>query len=303
MNDRRAFIMGFSGVQLPVRQGWRIRMPVLLALGFCLAMLLCGQAVESGSVEGQLMVNGEATALNYVYACQKPGFFDKSQLDSIVILSSMELPANALSDQFERLRLQRESGLVCLELTIDSGQNLISVSLRHSGFRVNPSGNSTHYVLEVDRFDDQVVAGNVYCTKEQEFAGATFRFDAKFHVSYYHEEKAPPPTAAEMETAAASPQAAVYRAYENAVQEGDLAGLKKLVTAEVAAMMSEDDAAEMMDMMKAFLPTEVNFLRLAVDGDSAELSLQGVLEGESVKGSGRFVRQKGEWRLEKVSWE
>ncbi|MBN2433184.1 MAG: hypothetical protein JXQ27_17070 [Acidobacteria bacterium] len=297
---RNGSILGCEGDSRAGRPPWVV---CLLALAVWLGSGLAALAVESGTVAGQLTVGGESTPLQYVYAFQKPGFFDKSKLDSIVILSNMGLPAAALDDPFERMRLQREGGLACVELTIDTEQDLISVSLRHANFKISPSGNSTDYVLELERFDGRGVAGKVHCKKEQEFADVVFRFDATFDVAYDREEEAATPATAAMEAAAASPQAAVYRAYEKAVQNGDLAALKKLVTDEVAAMMDDEKATEMMAMLKAFLPTDLTFLRLSVDGDSAELILQGLMEGEKTDGIGRFVRLQDEWRLAKVSWK
>jgi len=88
-------------------------------------------SAAANEAEGELSVNGKATALKYAYAYSKPSFFDKSRLDTVVILSNMALDEEALTDWTLRQKLEKTGTLRCVELTINTGGQVISRKLRH----------------------------------------------------------------------------------------------------------------------------------------------------------------------------
>jgi uncharacterized protein YgiM (DUF1202 family) len=134
----------------------------------------------ANEAEGELSVNGKATALKYAYAYSKPSFFDKSRLDTVVILSNMALDEEALTDWARRQKLEKSGTLRCVELTINTGGQVISRKLRHSAFEASPSGVSSDEVFEPSPAGEGFIAGRAYSTKEGEFFGVTYRYRASF---------------------------------------------------------------------------------------------------------------------------
>jgi len=141
-------------------------------------------AVESGTVEGTLTVDGEATTLTHAYAHQRTGHFDQTKLDAVVILCDKELTEAAVMDQNERLKMEKEGPFHALELSISHEGKLTNVKVRHPVFDWGPSGNSTRFTLTLDRYDEAGVAGKITCNGERKAKGHAFTFAATFAVEY-----------------------------------------------------------------------------------------------------------------------
>src|SRR3954469_1307424 len=77
-------------------------------------------APADGTAEGTLTVNGKVTQVAYAYARAVPGFFDKSTMDTEVIVSDVPLDAAALSDPFVRGDLAEAGKLHAFEIIIDA---------------------------------------------------------------------------------------------------------------------------------------------------------------------------------------
>ncbi len=257
---------------------------------------------EEGKAEGQLIVNDEASKLQYAYAVTQPGFFDETKEDILVIVTNIPLSDGAVEDWAERNRLESEGTLHCIEMTVNAEKRPISVKIRHNAFEASPSGLSTDDVFEPVTFNESTIEGKMYSKNPREFFGTTYTYDATFKVAVRRKKEASPPSAADKDTATGSPQAAVYRAYEKAVQSGDMEALKKVVSAEAVEQLSGPDAEEMMGFMTLFLPNNVEFLRVTVEGESAVLNVSGELDGEQVEGSIEFVLEEGQWKVAGSSW-
>src|SRR3954467_8984229 len=94
-----------------------------------------------GTAEGTLTVNGKVTKVAYAYARSVPGFFDKSTMDTEVIVSDVPLDAKALADPFVRGDLAEAGKLHAFEIIIDASGTPISTAWRDNGFKgPTPSG-------------------------------------------------------------------------------------------------------------------------------------------------------------------
>src|SRR3954465_13271112 len=82
------------------------RTALILAASSLLTTALTATASHAdpadGTASGTLTVNGKTTQVAYAYARAVPGFFDKSTMDTEVIVSDVPLDAAALSDGFAR---------------------------------------------------------------------------------------------------------------------------------------------------------------------------------------------------------
>ncbi|HQF87859.1 MAG TPA: hypothetical protein PLN26_11555 [Acidobacteriota bacterium] len=175
-----------DGRYVPRVAGRRIAWTTLPAF-LVLMAALCAPwtlAVKPGQVEGTLTVNGESTALTHAYAQWRAGHFHLSQLDAVVLLCDRELPGAAVTDQNERLKLEKAGNLRALDLTISHEGKPTAVKARHPAFGLGSSGNSTHNRLPLDRYDETGLAGRLTRDSEWKEKGIGFTFAAEFAADY-----------------------------------------------------------------------------------------------------------------------
>ena len=158
----------------------------------------------TGQVQGELVINGVSSQLKYAYAYTEPGFFDKSKMDTVVILSNIALDDEAVNDWGRRADLEETRKLHCVELTINADGKVISRRLRHSAFKASPSGVSSDEVFEPQATGKGVIAGKAYTTKEDDFFGVTYQYRASFLAQIR------PPTQMSPEEKAQPQQASVF---------------------------------------------------------------------------------------------
>jgi hypothetical protein len=168
------------------------RATLLLAASSLLVSLLPATVAKAepadGTASGTLTVNGKTTPVAYAYAWQEPGFFDKSTMDTHVIVSDVPLDATtALQDPFARGDLADAGKLHAFEITLDASGTPISTAWRHNGFSTPaPSGISTADLFAKEAFDDKIVAGSYKSAAPAEFFGNVSVFDVTFRAAVSH---------------------------------------------------------------------------------------------------------------------
>jgi hypothetical protein len=262
-------------------------------------MGMASQPVYAGKAEGQLTVAGDTVQLQHAYATVQPGFFDETKEDIVVFVSNVTLSDEAVLDKWARWEVEKY-----VEVTINAEQSPISVRVNHPAFQASPSGMSTDYILELTTFDEKTVAGRFYCKTEQDFFETVYTFDFTFQAEIQRKEVLPPPTEAEKEAAAKSPQAAVYLEFIKAAHAGDVDGLKKVLAAEVAQELDGPDKEDMLEFLKLFTPKDVEFQRILKDDDeSVTLILGAQEEGQALEGTIEFIKEGETWRVLMSNWE
>lgn len=147
----------------------------------CLLVMSSMAAAADGKADGTLTVAGKPVKLAYAYASTQPGFFDKKTEDTVVLLTDVPLTGKALDDSFQRSNLAKQGKLHCLEVTINSQKQPISVTIRHPSFRMPQSGGSTEDTFEAKVFDGKVVEGRVFrASPGTSFDDLEFTYDAAF---------------------------------------------------------------------------------------------------------------------------
>ena len=147
------------------------------------------RAAESadGKAAGTLTVNGKTTKVAFAYARSVPGFFDKNTNDTQVIVSDVQLDAQALADEFARIDLAKQGKLHAFEIVIDATGTPVSTAWRHDGFKgPMPSGLNSDDVFTKKVLDDKVVEGSYKSAAEAEFFGNTYAFDVTFRAAVAH---------------------------------------------------------------------------------------------------------------------
>jgi hypothetical protein len=285
-----------------MKSGVRVFVAGLILAGGAAAMAPRAAAAE-GKAEGKLTVAGKSTDVKYAYASAGPGFFDKTKEDVTVIVSDVPLDAKALEDEFERIHMADAGKLHAFEITFDADAKPISTSFRHKGFtKASPSGLSSEDVFEKKTFDAKTVEGRYKSAKPHDFFGTTYAFDVSFRAEVTRKAKPVPPTAAETAVARKSPQAKVYADFLEAVQKEDLGALRNLFTAQQAKHLDDPDAKQMVKMVKAISATDIQVLKVAEKGDTAELTVTGKQDGKVVDGIVHLAKEGGAWKVQQEEW-
>ena len=263
-----------------------------------------GARAADGTASGTVTVNGKTTKVAYAYARAVKGFFDKTKEDVEVVLSDVPLDAAALEDQFERIKLADAGKLHAFEVTINAEGSPISTAFRHNGFKgPSPSGLSSADVFTKKVFDGKTVDGAYKSAKEHEFFGNTYGFDVAFQAPITRAAKPVPPSAAETAAAQKSPQAKVYGEYLKAVQKEDLAGLKKVMSAEMVKQLDQPDAKEMLKLIKMMTAKDIQVLKVVEKGDTADLTVSGTQDSGPSNGVVHMVKEGGAWKLQREEWK
>jgi len=268
-----------------------------------LSILVVSRNTPTFKADGQFIVAGDTAKLQFAYAKAQPGFFDKAEEDIVVIVSNISLSEKAIEDRWELRDLASEGLLKFVEITINSKQQPISVSLRHSAFKASPSGFSSNYILELKTFNEKTVEGRMYCKSEQEFFNTVYSFDFTFKAEIRRKVGLPPPTEAEIEAAVNSPQALVYQEFITALNAGNVKAMKNIMSADIGVELDGPDSKEMIEFMQMLTPSNAEFQRITVLGDSAILMLRAEEEGAELKGTVEFVREGRQWKILISNWE
>ena len=120
---------------------WLSLFAVMISMG------IASQNSNTSNAEGQLTVAGETVQIQHAYAMAQPGFFDDSKDDIVLIVTNNPLTDKAIEDRWECNALVIEATLKSVEVTINSEQQPISVSVKHPAFQASPSGSSTNLSL------------------------------------------------------------------------------------------------------------------------------------------------------------
>ena len=79
--------------------------------------------------------------------------------------------------------------------------------------------------------------------------------------------------------------------------------LKKVLAAEVARELDGPDKEEILGFLQMGNPSEIEFQRITVNGDSATLLLSAQDEGLELKGMIEFIKESDLWKIMLSSWE
>jgi hypothetical protein len=96
-----------------------------------------------------------------------------------------------------------------------------------------------------------------------------------------------------------------YMAYTKAFASGDVAALKKMVSAERAKQLDDPQMKEMLPMMQALQPKDIKITGGTMTAKEATLNAEGKAEGAKDKQTGEIhmILEDKVWKVEKESWK
>jgi len=186
---------------------------------------------------------------------------------------------------------------------VSSQPKIDSVIVLYSGMFTNYSGTLPDDILELAAIDEEGIEGRVYLKTPMDVSDKSMHYDASFKATIRRKVKKEPPTETDMKAAVKSPQVAAFKAFESAIRSSDLEEVKKLVSADIVDMLSTERGKEMVERMNQMLPTDISFLRVTINGDTAVLETSGMDGGEPVCGIVDLVDEGGSWKFRKITVE
>lgn len=254
-----------------------------------------------GAVKGTLTVNGKTFDLKYAYATAKKNPFDKSKSDVVVLMTDKEIPAEAIHDEFELMRVVDSSKLAGVSIEIDPDKQVISGMVYSPAFKkmgqISGAGNQK---LELTARDDQHVAGKV-TVAENSFFDDKYAYSASFDVPITA-KPAPKALPGTPLPAGGGEIGKAYEAYRKAMKAGNMAVIRKSVAADNAKQMDDPDFKKMFPLIQSMQPKKIKITGGAVDGDNATLTVLSLDEANTT-GTVKMVREGGQWKMMKESWK
>jgi hypothetical protein len=263
---------------------------------------------RTGTVDGDLTLDGKSLGLRYAVAVSRPDVFDEKKEGFTVALTARPLPPGVIDSAriVESVDEAVKEGVV-----LHIGQNayckivirdrlLAGRELQNMGGFVCRDDSVT--VWGPDRVEGTVMSAHK--GQEEEIAQHRVRYTLHFNAPIL--KRFPLAGAAPNgHPAAASVRDAVVRTWrecEQAARSGDIQTFLRLSVEDRMKAIPREQLPMGLALAAALIPEKVEAGGVEVAGDNATLQLSGMQEGKTVYGNALLVRQKGEWKVD-VFWK
>ena len=269
---------------------------VTMLVSLCVAPTgVHAQAAVQKNVNGGVVVDGKKTALHHAYALTQPAR-KGDQAYTIVLLTDKPLPAELLFERFEETSFTAPSGTQLVEVWLDQLKRTNRISFNLESFFGDAEGPA--YKSSFDTFSNDVLKGRIYVESAQKQHDKTFTIDVQFNTALLA------PRAPDLTGKAAwdSPQGRALAAYLRALQVGDKAAIRRVITANAAKQLDEPGSAEQLKLMKMFSPLPADlatFDSLRIYGNVAKARLSAMFNDVGRVTSQHDLRRVGNvWLVE-----
>jgi hypothetical protein len=283
----------------------RLPAPVLGVLVLASAAIAAAAAPPAaGTAKGNLTLDGKTVALKHAYAMTQPNVFEKTKMDTAILLTGIPLPDGALAemdDLEDGLRSVPNGILFKLD---DKGEAIREV-IKHESTQgtLQMSGITRAKFTKQSQGKDRI-AGRIATTAEEEVLDHKYKLDATFDAAIAMAKiDAPPPdakTGQKLPKDGGEPFKS-YMAWEKALKDKDVAAMKRFKPAD-APDMPDAELREAAELLAAMSPSNIKFADGYIKGDDAVLYLTGTEGTEKMYGTIPMKKTGGVWRAVKPSW-
>jgi hypothetical protein len=274
-----------------------LRRVSLSALGFLLFLFLAVPPL-SATASGTLTVNGKEYALTNGHATPRKDPFDASRSTVFLVFTDQELPAGALFDEFELMKLA-DRGISGVTVQITEEKNSISGSFFSPGFKKIKQFSATgNQKIEITAMSSDRIAGTI-SVPPGDFFDEEFAYSVEFDVPI--ERKPAPVVKGKPLPAGGGDVGKAYEAYRKAVAAGDLPAIRLVVAADLVEATMEPDFPEMLEFIQMMQPKKIRITGGNIDGDNATLEVTS-LDEEHTTATVTMQREGGKWKMVKEAW-
>jgi|GEM_PF-1664087 len=247
---------------------------------------------------GKLVLDGKTIELTHVYARKGPAKFDSKAVSTYVLAADRELSPAVRVDEDAIRELGWDGNLNSVEVEV-TGDG-ISWAIRSSAVKSSLSGSQSP-----DPYKLSVTGGRVKGLVKMEKAGklgdTEYYFEFPVNAAIEVKTVVPPPTAKDKAAAQTAASAKAYLTLQTAVMKGDKVGIIKGVDPAKAAQIDTPEFPQILKMVQAMQPKDIEVLRAIETGDAADLTVSG--GGGKDAGEVKMQKLNGNWIVMRESWK
>jgi len=252
------------------------------------------------TVTGKLTVGDQSVEINHVYAYAEPGFFDKKKLDVVVMMCDAQVPAKAMRDIFELMKLRDAGTLHCVRQIINTEKQVINYEVMHKAFGMQESGASTYHVFEAKTFDAGTIEGRARTTSERKsFKDVPYSYDITFRAAI---EPMPNKKAGKKLPADGGAPGKAYLAHNKKILTMDIAEIRKSAPPGELDKTSDEELKAMLALAVAMTPKDPKITEGYENGDKGILFVTSIVDKQKQYGTIEMEKQDGQWVVARESW-
>jgi hypothetical protein len=269
-----------------------------------LAAFASAAGLAPGTAKGTLVIDGKPSELQFAYAMTQPNVFEKTRMDTAILVTSLPLGDGALKDLDDledALRMVPNGVLFKLD---DKGEATREV-IKHSTLQGNlQMSGMTHAKFTKATQTKDRISGSFATSGEDTVLDHKYQlqvqFDAPIVMAKLDDPLPNAKTGQKLPMDGGEPGKA-YFAWEKAIQNKDVAAMKKFKPLD-APDMPDAELKEAAEMLAAMSPSNQKIVDGYIQGDSAVLYVTGDDAGTKMYGTIPMKKTGGIWRAVKPSW-
>ena len=253
--------------------------------------LLPAVALHAQTASGTLTIGKDQFEMKYAAALQvKNG--------TRIVLADKPIPEDLLDDEAQIWDLKTRS-YHGLEANIDADKKNYSLFVISPTLQGSVSISGTFHREWLSTFTAKRVEGALEAPPKQ-IGDDTVGYAVKFAATVAPAE--PPPTAADQAAAASKESTKVYLALVAAIRAGDKQKIIALAPPDKRGVIDTPDFPQILKLVQAMTPTNIQVLKATETGDHAKLIARGTLDGAPQRGNIYHNRVNGRWIMAGESW-
>ena len=248
-------------------------------------------ATAAQTASGTLTIGKEQFELKHAAAMIVKG-------STRIVVADKPIPADLLDDEAQIWDLKTK-GYHGFQLDITADKSNFALIVISSTLPGTVTKSGTFHPERLSVFTDKRVEGSVEAAPEA-IGDATVGYNVKFAAPLTPPEA--PPTAADKTAAAGKESTKVYLALVAAIRAGDKRKIMELAPPDKRAAIDTPQFPEMLKLVQAMTPTNIEVLKATETGDHAKLLARGTMEGAAQRGRIYLNRVNGRWIMAAESW-
>ncbi|MCC7340466.1 MAG: hypothetical protein IT170_05210 [Bryobacterales bacterium] len=273
----------------------------LSVFGLMLLLLAGGMpGAAQGPASGALKVGDQQYELKYVTAVRVPQTFDETKQATRLSLSDLPVSEEALRDRLGISKLKNKGGFHGVTFEIGDERSYVSMNLWSSDHDVIVSMSGTMDELVLSSQTDSQISGAVNGLSNT-VNGMLFQVSAKFAAPVKAQPATPKADVKKGTAAAELESVKTYLAMRKAVRSADMETIRRL--ARYPQDFEGADGEKFVKLMQTEEPLNLEVLEASEAGDTATLTVSGVLEGKPISRKFEMKKAEGKWSTKNDNWQ
>lgn len=276
------------------------RIPVS-ALGLLLLLLAGGRSgFAQEAASGMLKIGDQQYELKYVTAVRIPDTFDENRQATRLSLSDLPVSEADLRDRSGISTLKSKGGFHGVTFDIGDERSYVSMNLWSSDHSLIVSMSGTMGEVSLSGQTATGIAGEVKDLANT-VSGVLFSVSARFSASVKPQPEAPKADVKKGAATAELESVKTYLTMRKAVRAADMETIRKL--ARYPQDFEGAAGEQFVKLMQSEEPMDIQVLEAWEAGDTATLTVSGVLEGKPISRKFEMQKVKGKWSTKNDNWQ